>query len=228
MKRAVVLVSGGLDSTTCLAVALDEGYEAYAMSFDYQQRHRVELKAAARVLDHYGIPAERRRVVALGRAITGSALTGEYAVPTGRDLAEMAAAIPVTYVPARNIVFLAHACSWAEAVGAGEIFIGVNALDYSGYPDCRPEFIAAFQQAVRLGTKAGVEGQALTIRTPLIERSKAEIVRLASRLGAPLHLTHSCYMGTEPACGQCDACLLRLKGFREAGIEDPVAYAAAP
>lgn len=223
-QKAVVLLSGGLDSTTCLAVALHEGYDAYPISFDYNQRQKLELQSAARVLAHYGIAPERHKVIQLGRAITGSALTGDYDVPTGRSTDEMATDIPVTYVPARNLVFLAHATSYAEVLGATDVFIGVNALDYSGYPDCRPEFIAAFEQVARLGTKAGVQGRPFTIRTPLLHLSKAEIARLGTDLQAPLYLTLSCYQGTAPACGVCDACLLRKKGFAEAGLTDPIDY----
>jgi 7-cyano-7-deazaguanine synthase len=224
-ERAVVLLSGGLDSTTCLALALRDGYEPWPLIFRYGQRHVAELQAAEAVAEFYRIPAARRHVVDLGRAIRGSALTGDGEVPLDRSEAEIGAGIPSTYVPARNLVFLALATSFAEAVGAGHIFIGVNALDYSGYPDCRPEFIAAFREAARLGTRAGIEGHPPEIHTPLVRLGKADIVRLAAELSAPLHLTHSCYLGTRPACGRCDACRLRIKGFREAGLRDPVPYA---
>lgn len=224
--RAVVLLSGGMDSATCLSVALHEGYEVYALSFDYGQRHaRAELEAAAALLAHHGIPRERHRVVDLTGALTGSALTGQGEVPLGRSLAEIGHGIPPTYVPARNAVFLALAAAYGEALGAYDIFIGVNARDYSGYPDCRPEFIAAFERALNLGTRAGAEGARWRIHTPLIHLGKAEIIRLGLRLGTPYGLTHSCYLGTRPACGRCDACLLRLKGFREAGVPDPLPYA---
>lgn len=220
--RAIVLLSGGLDSSTCLAVALREGFDVYPLSFRYGQRHARELEAAARVLEHYAIPAARHRVVDLGQAVGGSALTGEGEVPLGRDPDAMAEEIPATYVPARNIVFLALAASFGEHIGATDIFIGVNALDYSGYPDCRPAFIQAFEAMLNLGTRSGVEGRPFRLHTPLIDKSKAEIVKLAASLGAPLHLTYSCYQGTWPPCGTCDACLLRRKGFREAGRTDPL------
>lgn len=224
MARAVVLLSGGLDSTTCMAVAVREGYEVYPMSFVYGQRHQTELESAKAVAAYYGVPSDRHLVVDLGRSIRGSALTGDAEVPTGRPLGEIGSDIPVTYVPGRNIVFLAHAASYAEAVGAKAIFIGVNFLDYSGYPDCRPELIAAFQQVLNVGTKFGVEGHPVQILTPLLHLTKAQIVRLGLELGAPLHLTYSCYTGTRPSCGECDACRLRLKGFREAGGPDPIPY----
>lgn len=224
--RAIVLLSGGLDSATCLSVALHEGYEPYALSFDYGQRHRAaELAAACNLLRHCGIPRERHRVVDLSGAITGSALTGEAPVPVGRSVPEMAADIPVTYVPARNLVFLALAASYAEAVAARDLFIGVNALDYSGYPDCRPAFIEAFRQTLHLGTKLGAEGGSWQVRTPLLNLTKAGIVALGLSLGTPFALTYSCYQGTQPACGVCDACLLRIKGFREARTRDPLPYA---
>ncbi len=220
MKRAVCLLSGGLDSSTCLALARREGFECYALSFDYGQRHRVELEAAARVARALG--AAQHRILPLP-AFSGSALTGDATVPKGRSLHEMGAGIPVTYVPARNTVFLACALAWAEVLGAGDIFIGVNALDYSGYPDCRPEFIQAFERMANLATKAAVEGrQRVKINAPLIALRKAGIVRLARELGVPFGLTFSCY---DPGpdgrpCGACDSCLLRRKGFEEAGVED--------
>ena len=220
MKRAVCLLSGGLDSSTCLALARCEGFECYALSFDYGQRHRVELEAAGRIARALGAAAHR--VLPLP-AFSGSALTGDAAVPKGRGAGEMAAGIPITYVPARNTVFLACALAWAEVLGAGDIFIGVNALDYSGYPDCRPEFIEAFERMANLATKAAVEGrQCVKINAPLIALTKAGIVRLARELGVPFGLTISCY---DPGpdgrpCGACDSCLLRRKGFEEAGIED--------
>lgn len=218
--RALVLLSGGLDSTVCLGVALRDGHEAWTLSFDYGQRHRAELGAAAAVADAYGIPASRRRVVDLAGLFRGSALTGQAEVPLDRTPAEMSQAVPVTYVPARNLVFLSIALAVAEPLGAADLFIGVNALDYSGYPDCRPEFIAAFEAAARLGTAGGAR-----VHTPLVHLSKAQIARLGQGIGAPLHLTLSCYQGTVPACGRCDACLLRRKGFAEAGLEDPLRYA---
>ena len=222
MAKAVCLLSGGLDSSTCLALARHEGYGCYALSFDYGQRHRVELQAAARVAQALG--AERHVIARIDlRQIGGSALTSDVAVPKGRAPAEMAGGIPVTYVPARNTIFLSMALAWAEVLEAPDIFIGVNALDYSGYPDCRPEYIEAFERMANLATKAAVEGRwRVHIHTPLIRLSKAEIVRLARDLGLDFSLTHSCY---DPGpdgrpCGQCDACLLRRKGFEEAAIED--------
>jgi 7-cyano-7-deazaguanine synthase len=222
MNRAVCLLSGGLDSSTCLALARREGRECYAISFDYGQRHRVELQAAARVARAFG--AKQHLILHIGLdQIGGSALTGGLPVPKGRAAGEMSEGIPVTYVPARNTVFLACALAWAEVLGAAEIFIGVNALDYSGYPDCRPEYIEAFERMARLATKAGVEGSLCTrIRTPLLRMSKADIVRLARELDVDFRLTHSCY-DPDPegaACGECDSCRLRRKGFEEAGIED--------
>ncbi len=206
----------------CLALARKEGYECYALSFDYGQRHRVELRAAARVAEALG--AARHIVAQIGLdAFGGSALTAAIDVPKGRSAEEMGGGIPVTYVPARNTIFLSFALAWAEVLGTGDIFIGVNALDYSGYPDCRGEFIEAYQRMANLATKAGVEGTAqVRIHTPLLRLSKAQIVRLGHELGLPFGLTHSCYdPGPDgAACGACDACLLRRKGFEEAGIED--------
>jgi len=222
VTKAVCLLSGGLDSATCLAYARREGFACYALSFDYGQRHRVELEAAARIAACLG--AERHEVVKIALdAFGGSALTAGIPVPKSRSLAEMAEAIPVTYVPARNTIFLSFALAWAEVLESSDLFIGVNALDYSGYPDCRPEFIEAYERMANLATKAGIEGGArLKIHTPLIQKSKAEIVRLAQELGVPFGLTHSCYDPSENGrpCGACDACLLRRKGFEEAGIED--------
>jgi 7-cyano-7-deazaguanine synthase len=225
MKRAVVLLSGGLDSTTTLVLARAEGFETYALSFDYGQRHRVELEAARRVAQSVG--ARAHRVVKIdGDVFGGSALTDDVDVPKLRSEAEMAHGIPITYVPARNTIFLSYAVAWAEALRASDIFIGVNALDYSGYPDCRPEFIAAFEKMANLGAKSGVEGSRLTIHAPLIKMSKAEIVRTARRIGVDLSLTHSCYDPAPDgrACGVCDSCQLRRKGFREAGVNDPITY----
>lgn len=215
-------MSGGLDSSTCLALARRDGFECYALSFDYGQRHYVELEAAARVARALG--ANRHVVAHIDlRQIGHSALTSEIQVPKGRSIAEMSGGIPVTYVPARNTIFLSFALAWAEVLQAPHIFIGVNALDYSGYPDCRPEYIAAFERMAALATKAGVEdGMPIRIHTPLIQLSKAEIVKLGRDLGLDFSLTHSCYDPDEQgrACGQCDSCLLRRKGFEEAGIED--------
>jgi len=220
--KAVCLLSGGLDSATCLAYALKEGYECYALSFDYGQRHRVELNAAARLAANLG--AAKHIVVRAGLGdFGGSALTGDIAVPKGRSPGEMGQGIPVTYVPARNTVFLSLALAWAEVLGAADVFIGVNAIDYSGYPDCRPEYIQAFEHMANLATKAGVEGRTkFRIHAPLIRLSKADIVTLAASLGVPFGLTQSCYDPAPDgkACGACDSCLLRRKGFEEAGIED--------
>jgi 7-cyano-7-deazaguanine synthase len=225
MKRAVVLLSGGIDSTTTLAIAISEGYEAYALSFDYGQRHQIETEAARHVAKSLGSREHRVAKIDL-RVFGGSALTDNMDVPKQRSGIEIAHGIPVTYVPARNTIFLAYALAWAEVIPASEIFLGVNAIDYSGYPDCRPEFIEAFETLANLGTKAGVEGRRFQIHTPLIKFSKAEIIRKALELGVDLSLTHSCYDPTpeDLACGECDSCLLRLKGFREAGVEDPIRY----
>jgi 7-cyano-7-deazaguanine synthase len=223
-KRAVVLLSGGLDSATVLAVARSEGFEPYALSFSYGQRHVWELEAAKRVAASIGV-AEHRIVAFDLRAFGGSALTDDIAVPKGRTAQEMAGSIPITYVPARNTIFLAFALAWAEVLGANDIYLGVNALDYSGYPDCRPEYIAAFEKMANLATKAGVEGhQSLKIHTPLIALSKAEIIGLGRGLGVDYGLTSSCYdpSPTGAPCGRCDSCLLRQKGFRENGTEDPL------
>ena len=220
--KAVCLLSGGLDSTTCLAWAVAQGYETYALSFDYGQRHRIELDAAHRVANALGATAHRVAKIDL-RVFGHSALTDDIEVPKGRDESQMGQGIPITYVPARNTIFLSFALAWAEVLEASDIVIGVNALDYSGYPDCRPEFIAAYETMANLATKTGVEGRThVRIHTPLIELSKAEIVQLGARLGVPFGLTHSCY-DPDPSgrpCGECDSCLLRAKGFREAGIED--------
>jgi 7-cyano-7-deazaguanine synthase len=228
-KRAVVLLSGGLDSATVLAIARSEGYELYALSFSYGQRHIVELDAARRVAASIGVADHRIAKIDL-RIFGGSALTGDFAVPKGRGTEEMSHGIPITYVPARNTIFLSFALAWAEVLASSDIFIGVNALDYSGYPDCRPEFIAAFERMANLATKAGVEGrQRLTIHTPLIALTKAEIIRKGIALGVDYGLTSSCYdpsASGEP-CGECDSCLLRRKGFRENGIVDPLLYRAS-
>jgi 7-cyano-7-deazaguanine synthase len=231
MERAVVLVSGGLDSAVALACARRDERECVALSFDYGQRHVQELAAAARVAQSLG--AARHTVVRIDlRAVGGSALTGEIAVPKERGAAEE---IPVTYVPARNLAFLSCAAGVAEVSGAREVYIGVNAVDYSGYPDCRAEFIRAFEQAANLGTKTGVEAIArgdiwLRVRTPLLELSKAHIIRLGAELGVDLSLTHSCYdpvvRGADVlACGRCDSCAIRRSGFRDAGVKDPTRYA---
>ncbi len=222
MRPAICLLSGGLDSATSMAVARREGFDCYALSFDYGQRHRVELEAAARVASSLG--AMRHLIVPIDlRVFGGSALTSDLAVPK----AGLGPGIPVTYVPARNTIFLSFALAWAEVTRASDIFIGVNAIDYSGYPDCRPEFTEAFERLANLATKAGVEGRTrMKIHTPLIQLSKCAIIRLGAELGVDFRLTHSCYDPDENgrACGLCDSCRLRLQGFREAGIEDPIEY----
>ena len=225
-KRAVVLLSGGLDSSTVLAIARCQGYELFALSFSYGQRHIVELEAASRVAASIGVAAHRVAKIDL-RIFGGSALTADIDVPKGRDAEQMSHGIPITYVPARNTIFLSFALAWAEVLGSSDIFIGVNALDYSGYPDCRPEFIEAFEKMANRATRAGVEGrQALKIHTPLIAMTKAQIVAKGTELGVDYSLTSSCYdpsTAGEP-CGECDSCLLRQKGFRENGIVDPLKY----
>ena len=222
MKSAVCLLSGGLDSATCLAYARREGFDCFALSFDYGQRHRIELDAARRVAASLG--AAKHLIVPVDlRVFGGSALTDEVDVPKNGTQA----GIPVTYVPARNTIFLSFALAWAEVLSASDIFIGVNAIDYSGYPDCRPEFVEAFERMANLATKAGVEGRThMKIHTPLIRLSKADIIRLADELNVDLRLTHSCYdPGADGrACGLCDSCRLRLKGFAEAGMRDPLDY----
>jgi 7-cyano-7-deazaguanine synthase len=221
IPAAICLLSGGLDSSTCLAVARREGYECYALSFDYGQRHRIELESAARVAAFFGVREHRVMKIDL-RAFGGSALTADIDVPKS---GVMDGTIPITYVPARNTIFLAMAMAWAEVLECSHLFIGVNAIDYSGYPDCRPEFIAAFESMANLATKAGVEGRTrLQIHTPLAKLNKAGIVRLAMDVGVDFSLTHSCY---DPdvegrACGGCDSCVLRRKGFEEAGVKDPL------
>jgi 7-cyano-7-deazaguanine synthase len=225
-KRAVVLLSGGLDSATVLAIAKSQGFELYALSFSYGQRHIYELEAASRVAASIGVAQHRTAEIDL-RVFGGSALTDEIDVPKGRSTDDMSHGIPITYVPARNTIFLSFALAWAEVLGSSDIFIGVNALDYSGYPDCRPEFIEAFERMANLATKAGVEGrQQLKIHTPLIALTKAEIVAKGIELGVDYGLTSSCYDPSPNGvpCGQCDSCLLRRKGFRENGIEDPLKY----
>jgi 7-cyano-7-deazaguanine synthase len=222
--KAVVLLSGGLDSTTVLAMALSEGFEAYAMSFRYGQRHSVELKSAEEVARRLGVARHIILDVDL-RGFGDSALTGDTEVPKDRSTLDMAHGIPVTYVPARNTIFLSFALAWAEVLGSSDIFVGVNALDYSGYPDCRPEYIAAYERMANLATKAGVEGaQKLKIHAPLSKLSKADIVRAGMALGVDYSITSSCY-DPDPdgrPCAHCDACLLRAKGFAEAGMADPL------
>jgi 7-cyano-7-deazaguanine synthase len=225
-KRAVVLVSGGLDSATALAMACRDGFEPFALSFDYGQRHRFELDAARRVCQATGVM--RHLIFGLDlRSIGGSSLTSDLPVPKDRSEGEMSAGIPATYVPARNTIFLSIALGWAETLGAYDIYLGVNAIDYSGYPDCRPEYIAAFERLANLGTKVGVEGTGVwKIHTPLIRMGKAEIIKTGISLGVDYSLTHSCYDpdATGRPCGRCDSCELRLKGFAEAGLRDPLVY----
>ena len=224
--KAVVLLSGGIDSATTLAIAKNEGFDVYALSFRYGQRHAIELEAAKRIVQH-GKVAEHLIIDIDLRRIGGSALTADIDVPKARSIEQMGGNIPATYVPARNTVFLSYALAWAEVIGADDIFIGVNALDYSGYPDCRPEYIFACEQMANLATKACVEGgKKLKIHAPLIELSKSQIIRQGIDLGVDYSLTHSCYdpSASGEACGECDSCLLRLKGFRDAGLEDPVKY----
>ena len=224
---AVVLLSGGMDSATTLAIARREGYDCLALSFSYGQRHALELEAAKRVAKHFG--ARQETVTIDLRALGGSALTADIPVPKDRPLNDMGTDIPITYVPARNTIFLSFALGWAEVTGAWDIFLGVNALDYSGYPDCRPEYIAAFEQMANLGTKAGVEGEGFTVHTPLIQMTKKEIVAKGLELGVDFGMTVSCYDPTPgpdgpAACGHCDACLLRLRAFEELGKKDPARY----
>ena len=224
--KAIVLLSGGLDSTTTLAIAKNAGYDPFAISFNYGQRHKVELERAKTIAGH--MEAKEHRIVSIDlRQFGGSALTDDIDVPTHRKDEEMSSSIPVTYVPARNTIFLSYALAYAEVIKCNNIFIGVNSVDYSGYPDCRPEFVAAFETLARLATKAGVEESGkFKIHTPLIHMSKAEIIKKGLGLGVNYGLTHSCYdpdkMGL--ACGACDSCLLRLKGFEKVGMEDPLKY----
>lgn len=227
-ERAVVLLSGGLDSSTCLAWAGREGYECHTLAVDYGQRHNLELAAARRVSVALGAQQHRQVKVDLG-AFGGSALTADIDVPKDRAESAIASGIPITYVPARNTVFLSLALAFAETLGATHLVAGMNAIDYSGYPDCRPEFIHAFEALARVATRAGVEGGRLVIDTPLMRLDKAGIIRLGTSLGVDYALTVSCYDPTAEgeACGRCDACALRLRGFREAGMADPIRYAAA-
>jgi 7-cyano-7-deazaguanine synthase len=223
--KAVVLLSGGLDSTTTLAIAKQQGFACYALTMQYGQRHALEIDAARRIAQNFGVAQQIVMPIDL-RQFGGSALTSELSVPKDRPIEEMSHGIPVTYVPARNTIFLSFALAWAEVLGAYDIFLGVNALDYSGYPDCRPEYIAAFEKLANLATKAGVEGGIFKFHTPLILLSKAEIIRKGLELGVDYALTTSCYDPTPEglSCGRCDACLLRLKGFAENQLADPRAY----
>jgi 7-cyano-7-deazaguanine synthase len=225
-RKAVVLLSGGIDSSTTLYIAGKMGFDLYALSFCYGQRHKIELQAAGRIAAHFGVIKHITLDIDL-RLFGNSALTDDIDVPKSRSIEEMATDIPITYVPARNTIFLSFALAWAEVLEAGDIFIGVTALDYSGYPDCRPEYIAAYERMANLATKAAVEGkQELKIHTPLIQLTKAQIIQKGLELGVDFGLTHSCYDPTETgeACGECDSCLLRMKGFKEAGIPDPTIY----
>ena len=224
-RHAVVLLSGGLDSSTALAIAIERGFTPHAISFRYGQRHSRELEAARAIAQRYGVTDHRVVEIDL-RPFGGSALTSDdIAVPHGRSLDEMGHGVPVTYVPGRNLIFLSFATAFAEVIGANDTFLGINIYDYSGYPDCRPEFLEAFQTTANLATKAGTEdGRSLRYHAPLIQMTKADIVREGTRLGVPWELTWSCYEGGEKACGQCDSCLLRLKGFAEAGLSDPLPY----
>jgi 7-cyano-7-deazaguanine synthase len=225
-KKAVVLLSGGLDSTTMMAIAEVEGYDIYALSFDYGQRHKFELQAAKQVAEHYHVNAHLVIQTDLTQ-IGGSALTDSIDVPKNRSVDKHPATIPVTYVPARNTIFLSYALAWSEVLQASDIFIGVNAIDYSGYPDCRPEYIRAFEKMADLATKAGVEGRVkINVHTPLIQMTKAQIIQKGLQLNVDYRLTHSCY-DPDPkgrACGSCDSCILRKKGFEAAGVKDPTTY----
>ena len=225
LSRAVVLASGGLDSTVAAALAIEAGHEVFWLTIDYGQRHAVEVMRARQVAG--AMHASKHTVVSIDlRALGGSALTAEVAVPKNRQSGERARVVPVTYVPARNLIFLSVAAAHAEVEGASLIYFGANVLDYSGYPDCRPEFIRAFEAAVKAGTKRGAEGTAPRVYAPLLDMTKADIIRTGMRLGAPLHLTHSCYDPVgDLACGQCDSCLIRREGFLKAGVEDPTRYA---
>ncbi|MBN2514862.1 MAG: 7-cyano-7-deazaguanine synthase QueC [Deltaproteobacteria bacterium] len=225
-KRAVVLSSGGLDSTTVMAIAKSEGYEIYSLSYRYGQRHLIELDAAEKIAGVFDVREHLVIDIDL-MTIGGSALTDDIRIPKGRSEREIIKEIPVTYVPARNTIFLSYALAWAEVLGASDIFIGVNAIDYSGYPDCRPEYIEAFESMANLATKAGVEGKTkLKIRTPIIHMTKARIIQKGIELGVDYSMTHSCYDPTleGKSCGYCDSCLLRKKGFKEAGVTDPTEY----
>jgi 7-cyano-7-deazaguanine synthase len=219
MKRVVILLSGGLDSVTCISEAVNKGYEVFPLSFDYGQRHKKELECAKNVVKHYKL--DTHKIIRIDK-FGGSALTDDSIdVPEYKGNSEE---LPVTYVPARNIIFLSYAVGYAEVVKADGIYIGVNALDYSGYPDCRPEFIEAFSNMIKVGTKSGIEGSPIKILTPLLDLKKSEIVKLAFENNAPLKFSTSCYNGRDKACGICDSCKLRLKGFEEAGFKDPIEY----
>ncbi|MBI4744726.1 MAG: 7-cyano-7-deazaguanine synthase QueC [Actinobacteria bacterium] len=223
-KKAVVLSSGGIDSTTTLAITKSEGYKIHSISFNYGQRHIIELEKAKKIAEYFKV--EKHIIVDVDlRKIGGSALTAEVDVPKERNEVQISREIPVTYVPARNVIFLSIASALAESIGSSDIFIGVSAIDYSGYPDCRPEFISSFEKMINLATKAGVEGKKLVIHAPLANLTKGEIIRKGIELGVDYSITHSCYDPVDgKACGKCDSCILRLKGFKEAGTKDPVEY----
>jgi len=224
MSEAIVLLSGGLDSATALALAIEKGYEVVALTFDYGQKHKRELDSARKIAKHFKVKEHIVIPLDLGKLLKSSLTQKALAIPEGRSEGEISSGIPSTYVPARNIIFLSIATSVAESRGAEHVFIAVNAVDYSGYPDCTPYFIAAFQRTINVGTKSGKEGRAIRLETPLINLSKAQIIRKAVRLKVPLELTWSCYKGGKKACGKCDSCRLRLKGFAQAGLKDPLEY----
>src|ERR1700694_988965 len=226
-QKAVILLSGGLDSTTVLAIAHSQGFELHTLSFDYGQRPQREIEPAAAVARHYRVQQQKTITIDL-RAFGGSALTADIAVPHARSLEKMAAEIPITYVPARNTIFLSFALAYAEVTGANDIFLGINAIDYSGYPDCRPEYLQAYEHMANLATRASTqEGRRFHLHAPLLRMNKDEIIRAGIELGVPYQYTWSCYEGGELACGTCDSCLLRLNGFAEAGVQDPIAYLPA-
>jgi len=224
MSEAVVLLSGGLDSATALALAIEKGYEVVALTFNYGQKHRRELDSARKIAKHFEVKEHIVIPLNLGKLLRSSLTQEALTIPEGRSEDEISSGIPSTYVPARNIIFLSIATSVAESRGAERVFIAVNAVDFSGYPDCTSNFIAAFQRTINVGTKSGKEGRAIRLETPLINLSKAQIVRKAVRLKVPLELTWSCYKGGKKACGKCDSCRLRLKGFAQAGFKDPLEY----
>ncbi|MDI6707764.1 MAG: 7-cyano-7-deazaguanine synthase QueC [Candidatus Thermoplasmatota archaeon] len=220
-KKAVVLLSGGIDSATTLAIAKSENYDTHAISFDYGQRHKKELESAKKIARHY---RAKHKILKLDLNFVSSSLLQKKQKIPERNIKDLGRDIPSTYVPARNLIFLAYASAYAESIGASKIFIGANAIDYSGYPDCRPDFYKALQEVIKVGTKTGVEGKAIDIKYPLINLTKAEIIKKGLSLKVPYHLTWSCYRGKRKACGKCDSCLIRLKGFREAGIKDTIEY----
>ncbi len=226
-NKAVVLLSGGLDSTTALAIAHQAGFELHALSFDYGQRHQREVEAAEAIARYYHVQTQKTITIDL-RAFGGSALTADFDVPHARSLEKMSQEIPITYVPARNTIFLSFALAYAEVTGANDIYLGINAIDYSGYPDCRPEYLEAYERMANLATKATTQdGRRFHIHAPLLYMNKADIIRRGVELGVPYELTWSCYEGGELACGTCDSCLLRLNGFAEAGLQDPIGYVRA-